>query len=156
MLVLTRKQNQEILIGDNIKITVLKMKGNTVRLGIEAPRDINVVRGELPRLATKSKSTPEPAELQEAEFTVVFSNSDESQKAKADVIPFLPNQAPTERNKNNELPTETRRLSDESPNCQMDPMRSIQFRGNLPAELHHNRLKEIVDKLTANPENSSI
>ena len=47
MLVLSRKQNQEVIIGDNIKITVLKTRGNTVRLGIEAPRDIKVVRGEL-------------------------------------------------------------------------------------------------------------
>ena len=43
MLVLSRKQNQEIIIGDNIKITVVKMKGNTVRLGIEAPREVNVL-----------------------------------------------------------------------------------------------------------------
>ena len=39
MLVLSRKQHQDIVIGDDIKITVLKVKGNTVRLGIEAPRD---------------------------------------------------------------------------------------------------------------------
>ena len=157
MLVLTRKQNQEILIGDNIKITVLKMKGNTVRLGIEAPRDINVVRGELPRHETNSESTPDAKKVpQEAQFTVVFSNSDESQRAKVDVIPFLPNQASTERNEKTESPSETPRLSDETPNCQTDPMRSIQFRGDLPAELQHNRLKEIVNKLTANSENSSI
>lgn len=48
MLVLSRKLDQEILIGDNIKVTVLKVKGNTVRLGIAAPREVRVVRGELP------------------------------------------------------------------------------------------------------------
>jgi carbon storage regulator len=47
MLVLTRKQNEKICIGDSITITVLRMKGKGVRLGIEAPRDINVIRGEL-------------------------------------------------------------------------------------------------------------
>jgi carbon storage regulator len=47
MLVLTRKQNEKILIGDSITITVLRMKGKGVRLGIEAPQDINVIRGEL-------------------------------------------------------------------------------------------------------------
>lgn len=47
MLVLTRKQNEKIRIGDNITITVIRMKGKAVRLGIEAPKDINVLRGEL-------------------------------------------------------------------------------------------------------------
>ena len=64
MLVLSRKLNQEITIGENVTITVLKVKGNTVRLGSDAPRHIRVVRGELPQ---------EP-EDQKAEVTVVFSD----------------------------------------------------------------------------------
>lgn len=47
MLVLTRKQNESIVISDNICITVLKVSGNTVRLGIEAPQEVKVLRGEL-------------------------------------------------------------------------------------------------------------
>ena len=47
MLVLSRKKSQQITIADNIKITVIKVKGNTVRLGIEAPKDVKVLRGEL-------------------------------------------------------------------------------------------------------------
>ncbi len=47
MLVLTRKLDESIQIGDDIKITVLRIKGNTIRLGIEAPRDVRVVRSEL-------------------------------------------------------------------------------------------------------------
>ncbi len=47
MLVLTRKVNEQILIGDEIKITLVRVRGNTVRIGIEAPRDVRVVRGEL-------------------------------------------------------------------------------------------------------------
>lgn len=47
MLVLSRKIDQEILINGNIKISVLKIKGNVVRIGIEAPDDINIKRGEL-------------------------------------------------------------------------------------------------------------
>ncbi len=47
MLVLTRKQNEKIRIGNNITITVIRMKGKAVRLGIEAPKSINVLRGEL-------------------------------------------------------------------------------------------------------------
>jgi carbon storage regulator len=47
MLVLTRKQNEKIRIGPNITVTVLRMKGKAVRLGIEAPQDVSVIRGEL-------------------------------------------------------------------------------------------------------------
>jgi len=48
MLVLTRKIEEKIRIGDDITISILRVKGNTVRVGIDAPRDIRVVRGELP------------------------------------------------------------------------------------------------------------
>jgi carbon storage regulator CsrA len=47
MLVLTRKENEQILIGDDIKITLVKIRGKGVRVGIEAPREVRVVRGEL-------------------------------------------------------------------------------------------------------------
>jgi len=47
MLVLTRKQNEKIHIGDSIVITVVRVKGKGVRLGIEAPSDVNILRGEL-------------------------------------------------------------------------------------------------------------
>jgi carbon storage regulator CsrA len=47
MLVLTRKYQEKIRIGDNITITVLRTKGKAVRLGIEAPADVPVLRGEL-------------------------------------------------------------------------------------------------------------
>jgi carbon storage regulator len=47
MLVLTRKYQEKIRIGENITITVLRMKGKAVRLGIEAPPNVPVVRGEL-------------------------------------------------------------------------------------------------------------
>lgn len=47
MLVLSRKVDEAIQIGDNITVTVIKVKGNTVRLGISAPADVRVMRGEL-------------------------------------------------------------------------------------------------------------
>ena len=47
MLVLSRKTNQTIVIDGEIEIEVLKIKGNTVRLGIRAPSTIKVLRGEL-------------------------------------------------------------------------------------------------------------
>jgi len=49
MLVLSRKLQQQIKIGDQITVTILRVKGNTVRVGIAAPRDLRVIRGELPK-----------------------------------------------------------------------------------------------------------
>lgn len=55
MLVLTRKTNQSIVIGENIEITVLSVSGDKVRIGIEAPRDIDIFRSEV-----LEGSKPEP------------------------------------------------------------------------------------------------
>ncbi len=49
MLVLTRRRDQSILIGDNVRVTVVEISGNQVRLGIEAPRMVPVLRMELAR-----------------------------------------------------------------------------------------------------------
>lgn len=51
MLVLTRKAQEQIQIGNNVTVTVLRIQGNTVRIGVQAPRDVRVVRGELKRLS---------------------------------------------------------------------------------------------------------
>jgi carbon storage regulator len=47
MLVLSRKRAERILIGRSIRITVVKLEGNHVRLGIEAPCMMPIIRGEL-------------------------------------------------------------------------------------------------------------
>ncbi len=47
MLVLTRKKEQKIRIGQDIKITILKIQGNQVSIGIEAPKNTQIVRDEL-------------------------------------------------------------------------------------------------------------
>ena len=47
MLVLTRKANQSIMIGDSIEVSVLSVLGEKVRLGIQAPRDVPVFRKEV-------------------------------------------------------------------------------------------------------------
>ncbi len=57
MLVLTRKLQQQIKIGDQITVTILKVKGNTVRVGITAPREVRVVRGELPKQPVADESS---------------------------------------------------------------------------------------------------
>lgn len=47
MLILTRKNNESFFIGEEIKISVLSIEGNKVKIGIDAPRDISIVREEI-------------------------------------------------------------------------------------------------------------
>jgi carbon storage regulator len=68
MLVLTRKYQEKIRIGKNITITVLRTKGKAVRLGIEAPADVPVIRGEL---SFESQSAPAAAEECVSAFGVI-------------------------------------------------------------------------------------
>jgi len=61
MLVLSRKRMEQIVIGSEIRITVVKLEGGQVRLGIEAPNDLTVLRAELlhPRPpAEKKRAAP--------------------------------------------------------------------------------------------------
>ena len=61
MLALTRKVKEQIFIGDNIVVTVVRSTNGSVRLGIDAPKNVRVVRGEL----IKSAPVP-PVESMEA------------------------------------------------------------------------------------------
>lgn len=57
MLVLSRKSGEKILIGENVTVTIVRIGPNTVRLGIDAPRDMNIVREELCQADTMSGMT---------------------------------------------------------------------------------------------------
>lgn len=54
MLVLSRKENESIVIDGNIKVTILKVRGGQVRLGIEAPQQVPIRRSELQGSPAKS------------------------------------------------------------------------------------------------------
>ena len=62
MLILTRKVNESLIVGDNITITVLGVKGNQVRIGVDAPKDVSVHRQEIyQRIADKPAEDNEPS-----------------------------------------------------------------------------------------------
>jgi carbon storage regulator len=63
MLVLSRKTGEEIQIDGQIKITVVKISGNRVRIGIDAPGDVHIVRQELDEWHESSVSATQPNEL---------------------------------------------------------------------------------------------
>ena len=50
MLILTRRVDESLVIGDNVTVTILGVKGNQVRIGVDAPRDVTVHREELAKL----------------------------------------------------------------------------------------------------------
>jgi carbon storage regulator len=47
MLILTRRIGETVIIGENIKVTVLRVNGSQVRIGIDAPKDVTVLREEI-------------------------------------------------------------------------------------------------------------
>jgi carbon storage regulator CsrA len=69
MLVLTRKTQEQIQIGHSIKVTVVRIKGRSVRLGIEAPDNVRIVRGELAEAMAEFRDDPEgDVEMEGEEF----------------------------------------------------------------------------------------
>lgn len=62
MLVLSRKPGERILIGDEVAVTIVRIGPNTVRLGIDAPRSMNIVREELCGRNQNAESTASPRE----------------------------------------------------------------------------------------------
>ena len=56
MLVITRRYNEKVLIGDDIAVVIVRIDGHQVRLGIEAPKNLNVRRSELEPIALGANS----------------------------------------------------------------------------------------------------
>ncbi|RZU50443.1 carbon storage regulator CsrA [Krasilnikovia cinnamomea] len=67
MLVLTRKAGESVIIGDDIVVTVLEARGDVIRIGIQAPRDVQVHREEVYRelqAANRAAASPDDEAVQ--------------------------------------------------------------------------------------------
>lgn len=63
MLVLSRRAGESVVVGDNVTVTILEVRGDVVRVGIDAPRSVSVHRAELlAELATSNRDAASPAE----------------------------------------------------------------------------------------------
>jgi carbon storage regulator len=66
MLVLSRRQSERIRLGDSIVVTIVRVSGDKVRLGIEAPPDVLVLRDELRPHGPSGDADPDEGELRKA------------------------------------------------------------------------------------------
>ena len=83
MLVLTRKENEQIRIGNDITLTVVKVRGGGVRIGVEAPKNVRVMRSELLKNEEPAVSEIEDAKIEDVEIddiAAVFAHPERNQR----------------------------------------------------------------------------
>lgn len=75
MLVLSRKVNEEIVIDGRIRVQVLQVKGKTIRLGISAPDDVKVLRGELQPFDIEAAKAVQPSSAVNGQRRILLANA---------------------------------------------------------------------------------
>ena len=89
MLVLSRKVGEEIVVGDNVRITVTKVSGNRVTLGVDAPDHVRILRGELEPIVNTFAEGKERETIPDVFAQTVAMVDD----VVSNTIPFVPNAA---------------------------------------------------------------
>ncbi len=69
MLILSRKAGEKLVIGDNIVVEVVRIQGNRITLGIAAPSNVKILRGELEQHPTSSEK------LEQADLDILLQNA---------------------------------------------------------------------------------
>ena len=69
MLVLSRKVGEEIVIGDNIRVRIVSVQGNQIRLGFEAPREVSIQRAELLERAEREAAARTATQVSDKDTT---------------------------------------------------------------------------------------
>ena len=80
MLVLTRKTNESIMIGDEIKVTVVEVRGDQVKLGITAPKQISVHREEIFLAIQKENIKAAASQIGLGELEQIWKNKQQEKK----------------------------------------------------------------------------
>jgi carbon storage regulator len=91
MLVLTRKTDQRIQIGHGITVTILRIKGNSVKIGVEAPDGTRILRSELvaetpPQIDSPKRQAPHPGDVPQACFSTCVEQASLSHKEVASAL----------------------------------------------------------------------
>jgi carbon storage regulator CsrA len=69
MLVISRKQGEKLVIGNGITVTIFQINGNRVSIGIEAPPEVPILRGELAEWLDLSPVPPEAVDKEDADIS---------------------------------------------------------------------------------------
>lgn len=84
MLILRRKKNESLLIGDNIRITIIECAGDGVRLAIDAPKQVSILREELSEAEQSNKNALTPDMNSIRMFQSIFKKRTEADAEAAD------------------------------------------------------------------------
>ncbi|PZD97838.1 carbon storage regulator [Paenibacillus sambharensis] len=78
MLVLTRKKGQSIVIGDDIEVVLLEVEGDTVKIGITAPKEVQIVRKELLASVTEVNQEAAASKINSEQFKKLIQKNKKS------------------------------------------------------------------------------
>ena len=88
MLVLTRRKGQSIVLGDNIEISIVEVSGDSVRLGIEAPREISIYRREIyDAIREENIAAARAAGKMKGQISNIFSGQQQKDKNEKETSP---------------------------------------------------------------------